>query len=59
MHFLPCLSASSTAFSFSDTGTVILGGKDSALKLEKQSFAVASQAQGFGGDMDGILGNRP
>ncbi|KAJ3731179.1 putative aspartic protease [Lentinula guzmanii] len=39
------------------TGTVILGGKDSSMKIENQSFAVATQAQGFGGGMDGILGN--
>ncbi|KAJ4482385.1 putative aspartic protease [Lentinula aciculospora] len=41
------------------TGTVILGGKDSGMKLEKQSFAVATKSQGFGGGMDGILGIGP
>ncbi|KAJ3729238.1 putative aspartic protease [Lentinula raphanica] len=41
------------------TGTVVLGGKGSAMKIEKQSFAVATRAQGFGGGMDGILGIGP
>ncbi|KAF5380686.1 hypothetical protein D9757_007042 [Collybiopsis confluens] len=40
------------------TGTFILGGQASGLRIENQSFAVAKEAQGFDG-VDGILGIGP
>ncbi|KIK69779.1 hypothetical protein GYMLUDRAFT_79850 [Collybiopsis luxurians FD-317 M1] len=40
------------------TGAIVLGGKGSSLTIKNQSFAVATEAQGFNG-VDGILGIGP